>query len=172
MLRRPVEIAARCGHSPTSVRWCLPLGFHKKEYVRRLIKITAISLGVLVLIVSVWAIYIYTFHVHYHGPVERVSFQSGDDVTMKGWFIKPNETGVYPAVVILHGSGPMTGDDPAIRIMANAFLRSGISVLTYDKRGVGSSGGNFLHSRYDDFVEDGINAVRYLETRNVFCNIM
>ena len=134
--------------------------------VRQLIKIIAISLGVLVLVVSVWAIYVYTFHVHYHGPVERVSFQSGDNVTMKGRFIKPDETGVYPAVVILHGSGPMTGDHPAIRVMANAFLRSRISVLAYDKRGSGSSGGTFFQSDYTDFIEDGINAVRYLESRS------
>ncbi len=134
--------------------------------VPRLVKFPAIFLGILALMVSIWAAYIYIFHVYYHGPVERVSFHSGDDVTMKGWFIKPDESDAYPAVVILHGSGPMTGDDPAIRIIANAFLRSGISVLTYDKRGVGSSGGKFFHSGYGDFVEDGINAVRYLESRN------
>ncbi len=134
--------------------------------VRRLIKITAISLGVLILVVGVWAIYSYTFYVHYHGPVERVSFQSGDDVTMKGLFIKPDETGIHPAVIILHGSGPMKADHPAVRILANAFLRSGISVLVYDKRGVGSSGGTFFHSGYSDFIEDGISAVRYLESRS------
>ena len=134
--------------------------------VRRLVKITAISLGVLVLVVSVWAIYTYTFYVHYHGPVESVSFQSGDDVTMKGLFIKPDATGIHPAVILLHGSGPLTADHPAVRIYANAFLRSGISVLVYDKRGVGSSGGTFFHSGYSDFIEDGISAVRYLESRS------
>lgn len=134
--------------------------------MRLLLRFLARFLGVLVAVVAVWAMYMYVIHIRYNGPVERVSFQSEDNVTMKGWFVKPDETGRYPAVVILHGSGPGTGDNPAMRTMTNAFLRSGISVLTYDKRGVGSSEGTFYHNAYGDFIDDGINAVRYLASRN------
>ena len=51
------------------------------------------------------------------------------------------------------------------KIYGNAFLRSGVAVLTYDKRGVGSSGGTFVRNRYRDFIEDGISAVGYLKSR-------
>ena len=52
------------------------------------------------------------------------------------------------------------------RIYGNAFLRSGIAVLTYDKRGVGGSGGTYGRNLYRDFIEDGISAVRYLQSRS------
>ncbi len=52
------------------------------------------------------------------------------------------------------------------KIYGNAFLRSGVAVLTYDKRGVGSSGGTFGRNRYPDFIDDGISAVRYLQSRS------
>ena len=84
---------------------------------------------------------------------------------MKGLLIKPDGSGPHPVVVLLHGSGPLAGDGPPVRAMANAFLRSGIGVLAYDKRGVGSSGGTFHHNAYGDFIDDGINAVRYLASR-------
>jgi len=41
-----------------------------------------------------------------------------------------------------------------------------VAVLTYDKRGVGGSGGTFVRTRYRDFIEDGISAVHYLDSRS------
>ena len=131
----------------------------------QLIKKLLIFLATLASIVVVWAAYIYVVHYRYNGSVENVSFQSGD-VTLKGWFVKPDGAGPHPAVIILHGSGPGTGDSPAMRVMTNAFLRSEVSVLTYDKRGVGASGGDFVKTAYEDFIEDGIGAVRYLKSRS------
>ncbi len=132
----------------------------RRTKITKLVKYAFIVLGVVVAVVGVWAIHTY----RYKGVVEDVSFQSGD-VTMKGLFIKPDGPGPHPVVVLLHGSGPLPGDGPPVRIMANAFLRSGIGVLAYDKRGVGSSGGTFDHNAYGDFIDDGINAVRYLASR-------
>lgn len=117
------------------------------------------------LIVVVWVAYMYVVHIRYHGSVENVSIQSAGDVTLRGWFVKPEGAGPHPAVIILHGAGPGTGDALPARIQINAFLRSGVSVLTYDKRGVGGSGGNFVRTGYQDFIEDGISAVRYLKSR-------
>ena len=134
--------------------------------MRRPVKFLAIFFGALVAIVVVWATFMYAIHIRYNGPVEQGSFQSGNGVTIKGWFVKPDNAGRYPAVVILHGSGRGTGGHPAMRTITNAFLRSGISVLAYDKRGVGLSGGTFYHYAYGDFIEDGKNAVRYLKSRD------
>jgi alpha/beta superfamily hydrolase len=41
----------------------------------------------------------------------------------------------------------------------------GIAVLRYDKRGVGSSGGNFDAARISDFVSDAEAALKYLLAR-------
>ena len=52
----------------------------------------------------------------------------------------PPEPGVYPASVFVHGSGR----SPRLRfnsMWASEFVERGMAVLTYDKRGVGESGG-------------------------------
>ena len=122
-------------------------------------------LGALIAIVVVWAGHGFWVHIRYHGSVKEVTFQTGD-VALKGWFVTPDGPGPHPAVVLLHGAGPQTGDGLPARIYGNAFLRSGIAVLTYDKRGVGGSGGTYGRNRYRDFIEDGISAVRYLQSRS------
>jgi uncharacterized protein len=131
----------------------------------KLIKRGLTFFATLLSIFVVWAAYMYLVHIQYNGSVENVTIQSGD-VTLRGWFVKPKEAGPHPAVIILHGSGPLTGDALPVRIQINAFLRSGVSVLTYDKRGVGGSGGDFVKTAYQDFIEDGISAVRYLKSRS------
>lgn len=121
------------------------------------------GLGVILLI---WASYMYVAHIRYQGNAEEIAFQSSPGVTMRGWFIKPDTPDPHPAVILLHGSGPLSGDHPVVHTFANAFLRVGISVLTYDKRGVGISGGTFNHNDYDAFIEDTIHAVGYLQSRD------
>jgi pimeloyl-ACP methyl ester carboxylesterase len=119
----------------------------------------------LVSIFIIWAAYMYMVHIRYHGSVENVSIQSAD-ITLRGWFVKPEKAGPHPAVIILHGAGPGTGNALPAKVQINAFLRSGVSVLTYDKRGVGGSGGEFVRTGYQDFIEDAISAVRYLKSRS------
>ena len=131
----------------------------------RLLRKLLLVLGALAAIVTVWAGHGFWVHIRYHGSVEEVTFQTGD-VTLRGWFVKPDGPGPHPAVVLLHGAGPQTGDGMPAKIYGNAFLRSGIAILTYDKRGVGGSGGSFRRNRYRDFIDDGISAVRYLQSRS------
>ena len=104
-----------------------------------------ILLATLTSIVVVWVAYMYVIHIRYNGSVENVSIQSGD-VTLRGWYFKAEGVGPHPAVIILHGAGPGTGDALPARIQINAFLRSGVNVLTYDKRGIGGSGGDFVRT--------------------------
>jgi pimeloyl-ACP methyl ester carboxylesterase len=100
----------------------------------------------------------------YWSPTEDVTFRNGD-VVLSGTLIKPDETGIFPAVIVLHGSGPETLSDPAYKVTANTLLRSGFAVLLYDKRGVGKSGGIFEKALYGDFISDAIAAVHYLRSR-------
>lgn len=97
-------------------------------------------------------------------PVEPVSF-ANVTVRLAGGFLKPEGSGPFPAVVLVHGAGPATAAEPAFRVHANAFVRGGFAVLVYDKRGSGQSTGVLSTSDYDDLAADIEAGVRLLRTR-------
>ncbi len=70
-----------------------------------------------------------------------VSFPSAsDEVTLSGVIYLPADPGVYPGSVFVHGSGR----NPLLQynqLWASGFVSRGFAVLSYDKRGVGESGG-------------------------------
>lgn len=96
--------------------------------------------------------------------VDSITFHNGP-VCLAGAIVKPEGEGPFPAVVIAHGAGPATFDEPAFRVHANAFARGGFVVLLYDKRGSGGSGGLLDTSDYEDLAADLAAGVRYLRTR-------
>ncbi len=59
-------------------------------------------------------------------PPERVTFRNGD-VQLTGVLVKPDGVGPFPAVILVHGSGPATHDEPAFVVHANSFLRQGFA---------------------------------------------
>jgi pimeloyl-ACP methyl ester carboxylesterase len=66
--------------------------------------------------------------------MENITFQSVG-VTLDGIIFKPKNA--YASVVLVHGSG----QEAKMKEMASLLAGNGIAVLTYDKRGVGKSGG-------------------------------
>lgn len=66
-----------------------------------------------------------------------VTFES-EGVLLAGTFYKPKDP--HAAVVIVHGSDSV----PRMNKFAALLAKNGISVLTYDKRGVGESGGVYV----------------------------
>lgn len=66
--------------------------------------------------------------------VEQVRFRSAG-VILEGTLFKPNHIDV--ALVLVHGSGQET----RMNDFASLLAKNGVAVLTYDKRGVGKSGG-------------------------------
>ena len=68
-----------------------------------------------------------------------------------------------PAVLILPGSGPSTRQQS--RDFAEPFLRKGMAVLTFDKRGCGESTGSWLTSSLEDMVADGRMLLDWLKAR-------
>ena len=74
------------------------------------------------------------------GPAEPVTFVS-NDVSLAGEIALPSGPGPFPGVVLVHGSGPVTREGNAP--LRNVFLEQGFAVLSYDKRGVGASGGAY-----------------------------
>src|SRR5262245_56054799 len=91
---------------------------------------------------------------------EAVRFQSGG-VTLAGTLFVPDERGRHPAVVLFHGSGP----EPRNAHVADGFARHGVAALTYDKRGVGESTGDFRSVSFTELSGDGLAAIRTLRAR-------
>ena len=129
-----------------------------------MIKKLGLVAGVLVMAVLAAFSYILARHYIYWSPAEEVTFLSGP-TKLAGTFVKPAEEGVFPTMLLLHGSGPEPRSDPPTRALVNALVRSGIAVLVYDKRGVGASEGDFDSAGYGDFIDDAVAAVEYLARR-------
>ena len=105
---------------------------------------------------------------------EEVVFRHGD-VSLAGTFIVPSTPGPHPAIVLLHGSGPLTRH--SFGPWPRFFNALGMAVLVYDKRGTGASTGvrldastgapKTLSPRYypDDLADDALTALRFLQAR-------
>jgi uncharacterized protein len=106
--------------------------------------------------------------------LEEVSFV-GADAKLSGTLLMPATEGPHPAIILLHGSGPLTrysfGPYP------HFFTSLGFAVLIFDKRGTGVSSGTRLDastgasapiaSAYypDHLVADALAVFRFLQHR-------
>src|SRR5690606_19372254 len=102
---------------------------------------------------------------------ENITFKNEKAaITLSGTLTLPNQTGNFPAVVLISGSGPQNrnseilGHKPFL-IWADYLTRNGIAVLRFDERGVGESEGNFTTATSNDFATDVQSAVEFLKTR-------
>jgi fermentation-respiration switch protein FrsA (DUF1100 family) len=91
-------------------------------------------------------------------PVEEVSIGG-----LKGTLTLPNESGPFPGVVLVHGSGPNDRDatiaaNKPFRDLAEGLASRGVAVLRYDKR-------TFPVSIDEEVVLDAIVAVHLLKAR-------
>ncbi|HEV8336720.1 MAG TPA: alpha/beta hydrolase [Candidatus Polarisedimenticolia bacterium] len=99
-------------------------------------------------------------------PVKRVevAFPSGG-VSLAGTLYLPDAPGRHPAIILIHGSGRATRGWPNA-LHAADFSAYGIATLTYDKRGVGASGGSFDENEdLEPLAADASAAARYLASR-------
>jgi len=92
---------------------------------------------------------------------ESVSFKNGD-VVLAGTLVLPVGPGRRPAVVLFHGSGPEARNLG----MARWFAAQGLAALTYDKRGVGESTGDFRTVPFMDLHLDGLAGLAFLAHRD------
>jgi hypothetical protein len=92
---------------------------------------------------------------------EAVTFTSGD-VTLSGTLLLPPGAGPHPAAVMVHGSGPAERTNLLSLLRADLFLRSGIAVLLYDKRGVAGSSGDWEQAGIQDLAGDAAAGVALL----------
>lgn len=101
---------------------------------------------------------------------ENITFNTTDNLKLKGTLTLPNKDGKFPTVIIISGSGPqnrdgeMYGHKPYF-VIADELTKKGIGVLRFDERGVGKSEGNFETSTIDIQSADIKSAIKYLKTR-------
>lgn len=105
---------------------------------------------------------------------EEVEIVDGD-VSLAGTLTRKKglvaEGGKLPAIFFLSGSGPQdregfsSGIDVGTHEILDHLTREGFLVLRVDDRGVGASRGPTQDMDFDDLVEDGRRAVRFLLER-------
>ncbi|HEY4491224.1 MAG TPA: alpha/beta fold hydrolase, partial [Acidobacteriota bacterium] len=93
---------------------------------------------------------------------QEVTFTNGN-VTLAGSLVVPRGSGPHPAIVLVHGSGPVTRD--FFGPIAYLLAKHGFAVLSYDKRGNGKSGGDWLDADFEDLAADALSAVALLKSR-------
>ena len=92
-------------------------------------------------------------------------------IRIAGTLTKPRSQGPFPVVLLIAGSGPhsrnaVIGYHRVLHVLADHLTRKGIAVLRVDKRGVGSSTGDFWKANTKDLASDVLAGVEYLKTRS------
>jgi hypothetical protein len=102
-------------------------------------------------------------------PVEVIGdrFFMSNGVRLRYDLDLPAGTGPFPAIVFVHGSGPVTRNGQ--RDVTDPFVPHGVAAFRYDKRGVGESGGFYegpevgtAASLFRLLADDAANAARFL----------
>lgn len=102
---------------------------------------------------------------------EEIIFDNeSSGIKLAGTLTIPTKDGIYPAVILISGSGPQNRDEELFGhkpflVIADFLTRNGIAVLRYDDRGTAMSTGDFNAATSDDFATDVQSAIRYLKTR-------
>ncbi|MBI4720767.1 MAG: alpha/beta fold hydrolase [Chitinivibrionia bacterium] len=89
----------------------------------------------------------------------NITFANGDAV-LSGVLKTPLGKGPFPAVVLVHGSGP--GGREQMESMSRFFVHLGMAVVSYDKRGCGASGGDWKQVDLETLADDALAAVSML----------
>ncbi len=85
----------------------------------------------------------------------------------------PKNTGQFPVLLLLSGSGPQDRDNNSPPEMNNSLFKhltryliaNGYGVLRFDDRGTGKSTGNHMNKDLQTLIEDSVKAIDYLKTR-------
>jgi uncharacterized protein len=93
-----------------------------------------------------------------------------DSLMLAGTLTLPEQTGSFPAVILISGSGPQNRDEEVFGhkpflVLADYLTREGIAVLRYDDRGTAESTGDFASATSVDFANDVMSAIEYLKSR-------
>lgn len=96
----------------------------------------------------------------------EIEFEHEGD-SLSGTLLLPAGKKPFPVALFLHGDGPQdrfAGD--SYSLVMNAFLKKGIACFSWDKKGVGKSGGNWLHQNMSGRADEALAALQALEKRD------
>jgi pimeloyl-ACP methyl ester carboxylesterase len=93
---------------------------------------------------------------------EEFHFNNGD-VELAGTLTLPPGPGPFPAIVLVHGSNALTRH--FLGPWARYFPALGFAVLAYDKRGTGTSKGDWREADFKVLADDVLAGVRALAAR-------
>jgi fermentation-respiration switch protein FrsA (DUF1100 family) len=102
---------------------------------------------------------------------EEVVFENKDaNINLAGTLSLPTKEGVFPAVILISGSGAQNRDEELLGhkpflVIADYLTKNGIAVLRFDDRGTAMSKGDFKTATTLDFSTDVEAALQYLQTR-------
>lgn len=102
---------------------------------------------------------------------EEVTYQNAKaGFTLAGTLTMPRTGAPFPAVILITGSGAQDRDETIFGhrpflLLADYLTRRGIAVLRVDDRGVGGSQGDVSQATSEDFAQDVLAGVAYLQTR-------
>lgn len=76
----------------------------------------------------------------------------------------------HPAIILVPGSGPVDREEnvfgiPIFTQLARALAERGFIVVRYDKRGVGQSGGRDERATLQDYADDVVSVIKWLQKR-------
>lgn len=104
------------------------------------------------------------------GVIDQEVKIQNDSIQLSGTLSQPSALSKGVVVLCLHGSGPLNRDSNTsglkldiFNIFADRFKDNNISCLRYDKRGCGSSGGEYYTAGHSDFVSDAACWIQYLK---------
>jgi pimeloyl-ACP methyl ester carboxylesterase len=97
---------------------------------------------------------------------EGISYRNIDGISLGGTLFRPLKSN-GKAIVLVHGSGPQdrNGYASIIRLTADLLAKNGVTVLTYDKQGVGSSAGNSEYQSFTSLARDALTGIQFLKDR-------
>ncbi|MFJ8825420.1 alpha/beta hydrolase [Streptomyces sp. NPDC102467] len=105
-------------------------------------------------------------------PDIDMTVTADDGTPLAGTLTLPPGPGPHPAVLLLHGSGPLDrdGNTPKLRMnlgrpLADALAAAGTATLRYDRRGVAGTPGAWQAAGFDDNRRDAAAALRALAAR-------
>ncbi len=98
---------------------------------------------------------------------EEICFQNREQgIQLCGLLFVPDDTGPFPAAVVIHGSGSSLRDNRWYLTLAQHLQDNGILVLLPDKRGSEQSGGDWRTASFEDLAADTVAAVEYLREQD------
>jgi hypothetical protein len=102
---------------------------------------------------------------------EDVKFNNiKNNITLAGTLTLPKKEDVFPAVILISGSGPQNRDEELLGhkpflVLSDHLTKNGIAVLRFDDRGTAESTGDLKKATSLDFATDVQSALKYLKTR-------